>query len=238
MNKEDLLMLLRQPVAFHPVLASAAGGATAGLFLSQLFYWTGKGEHPGGWIYKDWKEWEGETCLTQDEQRGARRKLEKLGVIEVSDMRTLKIDKFSPTLCYRICFGRLFECIQHANAPESSAVASDGNFPSRSGKIPSRRAGNPTPEGRKSHSRVGKTTVHSTETTPETTSETTTTRDPPSLWLEAVEVEIEISEKLGKPVFNRDKYSKKVLETYKKDGGPGPGVLKQGTSQKTENKAR
>jgi len=66
-----------------------------------------------------------------------------------------------------------------------------------------------------------------TSTSTTTTTTTTTTRDPPPLWREAVEVEIEISEKLGKPVFNRDKYSEKVLETYKKDGGPGPGVLKQ-----------
>jgi len=100
--KELLQQLLAQPIAFHPALARAAGGAAAGLFLSQLFYWSGKGKHADGWIYKDADEWERETCLTRAEQRTARNALRGKGLIEESDVRKLKINQFGSTLAYRI----------------------------------------------------------------------------------------------------------------------------------------
>ena len=46
MNNEKqiiLEMIGRPPIAFYRPLASIAGGATGGLFLSQLLYWNGKG---------------------------------------------------------------------------------------------------------------------------------------------------------------------------------------------------
>lgn len=100
--KELLQQLLARPIAFHPALARAAGGAAAGLFLSQLFYWCDKGGHPDGWIYKDADEWERETCLTRAEQRTARNALRGKGLIEESDVRKLKINQFGSTLAYRI----------------------------------------------------------------------------------------------------------------------------------------
>ncbi|MDO9242754.1 MAG: hypothetical protein Q7U32_02985 [Rhodocyclaceae bacterium] len=238
MNKKDLVMLLEQPIAFHPVLARVAGSATAGLFLSQLFYWTGRGQIKDDWIYKDWQEWNEETCLTQDEQRGARRLLEKKGLIEVSSMRALKIDKFKPTLCFRINFDQLKESIQHLNWPENPTVEGDGNFPSRGGNSPQGRAENPTPEDRNSHPGGPKFPLLYTETTPETTSETTTTSAKlPELWLEAVEVEIENEEK-RRPVLSPDGFRKKVLERYWLEGGPGPGVLKQLGARKRAQERR
>ena len=74
MNDQLLFLdLLDRPVAFHPVLARLAGKATAGLLLSQLFYWSKHSTHPAGWVYKSARQWEVETTLTGDEQRGARK---------------------------------------------------------------------------------------------------------------------------------------------------------------------
>jgi hypothetical protein len=39
-------------------------GPAAGIFARQLFFWDGKGETPGGWIYKTQKEWTEETGLS------------------------------------------------------------------------------------------------------------------------------------------------------------------------------
>lgn len=229
MDKEDLMVLLTRPVAFHPALARAAGGALPGLFLSQLLYWTGRGSHQDGWIWKDWKEWQEETSLTQDEQRGARRVLEKKGLVEVSDVRKLKIDKYKSTLCFRIDFTVLLKCISHLNHPQNRSIDGDGNFPLRNGNPPPRKAGNPAPEACKSHSGMGFTQVHSTESTSEISSDTTTTSggsgEAPPLWLEAVEVEIDDQKKL-KGVINEDGLRASILKRYARDKGPGQGVMK------------
>lgn len=57
-------------------------GPTAGIFLSQLLYWHGKGSKPG-WIYKSANEFMMETGLTRDMQETAIKKLELNGVLEV-----------------------------------------------------------------------------------------------------------------------------------------------------------
>ncbi len=115
MNKEEFRASLgvfgQRPVAFLPGLARAVGGVKAGLFLCQLLYWQDRGSKEGGWVYKDWRDWEEETCLTQDEQRGARRELLALGVIEESDVRRLKIDQFKSTLAHRIDFDKLYSLL-------------------------------------------------------------------------------------------------------------------------------
>lgn len=165
MQKEEFQLLIHEfmqrPVAFHPALARAAGSAAAGLFLSQLFYWHGKGVHPAGWIYKDHHEWQEETCLTQDEQRGARKLLRSKGIIEESDVRKEGIDKFKSTLCFKINFDALQKCILSEIGQQSRMVDSDGN-------IPPRDAENPNPGVGISHPGVGFSAVHSTQSTSET----------------------------------------------------------------------
>lgn len=79
---DDLRLLLVRPISFHRVFAEIAGGATAGLFLSQLFYWCDKGEDPDGWIYKTQAQWTEETCLTRSEQERARQALRDHGLLE------------------------------------------------------------------------------------------------------------------------------------------------------------
>ena len=56
--------------------------AQAGLFMSQLLFWDGKGHDPDGWIYKSEKEWRHETGLTRSAVRNARKILTKRGVLE------------------------------------------------------------------------------------------------------------------------------------------------------------
>jgi len=73
--------LLKRPIAFHAILARMTGSVSAGLMLSQAFYWVGVVEatrpHRDGWFYKSQAEWTDETCLSRSEQEGARKLLRK-----------------------------------------------------------------------------------------------------------------------------------------------------------------
>jgi hypothetical protein len=76
-------MLPNRTVGYSPDLARAVGGATIGLFLSQLLFLSDKGANPEGWVYKSEAEMGKETGLTKREQQTARRKLLSLGVIAI-----------------------------------------------------------------------------------------------------------------------------------------------------------
>jgi hypothetical protein len=76
-------MLPNRVVAHSPDLARIVGGATIGLFLSQLLFLSDKGVNPEGWVYKSEAEMGKETGLTKREQQTARRKLHSLGVIAI-----------------------------------------------------------------------------------------------------------------------------------------------------------
>src|ERR671918_2533527 len=76
-------MLPNRVVGYSPDLARMVGGATIGLFLSQLLYLSDKGHNPEGWVYKSEQEMGRETGLTKREQQTARRKLLALGVIAI-----------------------------------------------------------------------------------------------------------------------------------------------------------
>jgi hypothetical protein len=76
-------MLPNRVVGYSPDLARAVGGATTGLFLSQLLFLSDKGHNPEGWVYKSEAEMGQETGLTKREQQTARRKLLALGVIAI-----------------------------------------------------------------------------------------------------------------------------------------------------------
>lgn len=54
----------------------------AGIFLSQLLYWHGKGSKKGGWIYKTAEDVFKETGLTRNNQETVIKLLLKHGVIE------------------------------------------------------------------------------------------------------------------------------------------------------------
>jgi hypothetical protein len=76
-------MLPNRVVGYSPDLARIVGGATIGLFLSQLLFLSDKGHNPDGWVYKSEAEMGKETGLTKREQQTARRKLLALGVIAI-----------------------------------------------------------------------------------------------------------------------------------------------------------
>lgn len=100
------LSSLEHPVAFHRVFARITGSATAGLFLSQAWYWTSTlPPDRDGWFYKTQKEWEAETTLSRREQETARTKLRSLGLIE-EERRGI-----DPTLWFRIDTDALAESI-------------------------------------------------------------------------------------------------------------------------------
>jgi hypothetical protein len=99
-------LLPNQTVAYSPHLARAVGGATTGLFLSQLLFLSDKGANPEGWVYKSEAEMGRETGLTKREQQTARRKLLALGVIQIVRRG------FKFTYHFRIVWERLWQVIE------------------------------------------------------------------------------------------------------------------------------
>jgi hypothetical protein len=99
-------LLPNRTVGYSPDLARAVGGATTGLFLSQLLYLSDKGHNPEGWVYKSEAEMGRETGLTKREQQTARRKLLALGVIQIVRRG------FRFSYHFRIVWERLYQVIE------------------------------------------------------------------------------------------------------------------------------
>jgi hypothetical protein len=99
-------MLPNRVVGYSPDLARMVGGATVGLFLSQLLFLSDKGSNPEGWVYKSEAEMGKETGLTKREQQTARRKLLALGVIQIVRRG------FKFTYHFRIVWERLYQVIE------------------------------------------------------------------------------------------------------------------------------
>jgi len=125
--KKLLLRLLSdRPIAYHPALAGLVGGAAPALFLSQLLYWSDKGNDPSGWIYKTRNDWQEETGLTRYEQETARRKLRETGIV------TEKLAGVPATLHYRIDFDALIEQAQSSWGKTTQLVG--GKPPNKTGE--------------------------------------------------------------------------------------------------------
>lgn len=75
-------ILTDRPIAYHAILARAFHSVTAGVFLSQLLYWSPRCRDQESWVWKTQKDWYEETALTRREQETARRILRKAGVLE------------------------------------------------------------------------------------------------------------------------------------------------------------
>ena len=70
-------------VAYQRGLARAVGDHSAGLLLSQFWYWAERQpEERDGWFFMTQEQIYDETVLTRREQETARRKLRDLGVLE------------------------------------------------------------------------------------------------------------------------------------------------------------
>jgi hypothetical protein len=112
-------MLPNRVVGYSPDLARAVGGATTGLFLSQLLFLSDKGANPDGWVYKSEAEMGKETGLTKREQQTARRKLLSLGVIAI--MR----GGWKNTYHFKVIWEKLYQVIAGAQQPQTVATEKD-----------------------------------------------------------------------------------------------------------------
>ena len=110
-------MLPNRVVGYSPDLARIVGGATTGLFLSQLLFLSDKGNNPEGWVYKSEAEMGRETGLTKREQQTARRKLLALGVIAI--MR----GGWKNTYHFKILWEKLYQVI--AGFQQAQTVATE-----------------------------------------------------------------------------------------------------------------
>jgi hypothetical protein len=106
-------LLPNRVVGYSPDLARIVGGATTGLFLSQLLFLSDKGANPEGWVYKSEAEVGKETGLTKREQQTARRKLLALGVIAI--MR----GGWKNTYHFKVIWEKLYQVITGSQRPQS-----------------------------------------------------------------------------------------------------------------------
>jgi hypothetical protein len=109
-------MLPNRVVGYSPDLARMVGGATTGLFLSQLLFLSDKGANLEGWVYKSEAEMGKETGLTKREQQTARRKLLSLGVIAI--MR----GGWKNTYHFKIIWEKLYQVIAGIQRPQNAAT--------------------------------------------------------------------------------------------------------------------
>jgi hypothetical protein len=157
----QLRRLLNRPIAYHRVFATIGGGAKAGLFLSQGFYWTNiKDESDpdaSGWFYKTQAEWEFETGLTRDEQETARRQLIKRGLLQE------KRQGLPAKLHFQIQKDKVLSAlwaVLNGDTAELSQSSMGDSHKLGSGKAPNQNAAKPP-------------TLESTEITSKSTSKTT-----------------------------------------------------------------
>jgi hypothetical protein len=149
----DFLQQLGSPVAYYPSLARVLGSIKAAVFLAQLMYWTPRGKKSDGWVFKTAEEWESETGLTYEEQRGAKKILGEDGknVIEIRYARS------AHTVYYRVR-REVLDALWEASGKIPGAQEHLGESLVAPGEIPGGTRGNP--------SSVSEIT---TETTPENT---------------------------------------------------------------------
>src|ERR671916_540916 len=106
-------MLPNRIVGYSPDLARIVGGATIGLYLSQLLFLSDKGANPEGWVYKSEQEMGKETGLTKREQQTARRKLLSLDVIAI--MR----GGWKNTYHFKVLWEKLYQVITASQRPQT-----------------------------------------------------------------------------------------------------------------------
>jgi hypothetical protein len=82
LTPDQFRAIFARPVSYHKLLAIAGGSVSAGVFLSQLVYWTDKGRDPDGWIYKTLDDWWAETALGRYELKTVRNALTARDLIE------------------------------------------------------------------------------------------------------------------------------------------------------------
>lgn len=85
-------------IALHSAILKFAGNLNCGVFLSQLIFWCDKGKSPDGYIYKTYKEWMDEICLSEYALRKAANKFKDLGILDIKVRKA----NGSPTVHYKL----------------------------------------------------------------------------------------------------------------------------------------
>ena len=115
MKSSELLHIIGKPIAYYPQLAKPLGGVNASILFSHFFYWNDKGCSELG-IYRTAEEIEQETGLSVQEQRTARAKLRKCGVLIETEKR------IEHRIYYKLDLA-VFDALmlQHSGSAESTA---------------------------------------------------------------------------------------------------------------------
>lgn len=94
------------PLTYYPDIANAVNSIEAGVYLSQLLYWTDYKRNPNGWIYKTQQEWSQETGMSVKDLSKARNRLKKLNILEEQKNKETKL------IYIRINFDNLYQTIK------------------------------------------------------------------------------------------------------------------------------
>jgi len=175
-------MLPNQVVGYSPDLARVVGGATIGLFLSQLLFLSDKGHNPSGWVYKSEQEMGRETGLTKREQQTARRKLLSLGVIAI--MR----GGWKNTYHFKVIWERLYQVI--AGSRQTQNVSTRKGKPIQTAPTePVQNVATQPPEWQQNASTQWRQNVatHNRENNTENKETEKTTRENQATWDKALE---------------------------------------------------
>lgn len=123
MRPSESLRVAGRPIAYYPKLAKPLGSVNASILFSHFFYWHDKTQHELG-IYRTAEEIELETGLTVQEQRTARDKLKKRGVLIETEKR------IEHRIYYKLDLDAFDELmLQHSGNAESTAPKCNINSP-------------------------------------------------------------------------------------------------------------
>lgn len=95
----------KHKIVADPCLCQFMGGLEGGVFLSQLLFWSDKGDDE--WVYKSYKEWYQEIFLSEYQIRQCAKKCVDMGFLETKIERI----KHSPVVHYRIKEDQFMESI-------------------------------------------------------------------------------------------------------------------------------
>ena len=118
------ILIPDRPIAFNRDFVRLGIKVNGALFLSQAIYWSKRTKDENGWFYKTIEEWEDETGLTTDEQRGIKANLLKKGYIEI-EKRGAPARNFYRVDLYSISLDLVNSHDQCREIPTTS----DGEFP-------------------------------------------------------------------------------------------------------------
>jgi hypothetical protein len=119
-SPEQLRALFARPIAYNKLFAIAGGSVGAGVFLSQLVYWTETKEDPNEWIYKTRDDWWIETAIGRYELETIRKALVSRGLIEE------KYYGVPPKLYYRVNWDQLSVAVAEAIQMHAERVSKRG----------------------------------------------------------------------------------------------------------------